>query len=436
MTIGVNTAPCPPVDEYQQVFLNKDATPITPTEARIAIGVHTASVADQAKLVDALRLDVANPPNGMTATPTGLAVLATTAYDNLVNRAYLLNLAPLLLVALVLFVVYRQPRRALLPLVPTALAAGWAPLVLLLLGRLPGGVGRTLGSFNPLTVVLGALIVALGTEFGVVLLSRFYEERDRGLDPAAAAGAALNGVGRAIRVSALTLGAGFAVLALSGLLPNSLPLVADFGFVVVIDLALAVAAVFVVMLPVAVALERRRPLTVSMATAPAAVPAAGEASRVTAMPSSASTEVAPRPTRPLPKSDAAASAKKVAPSRPATSKPGRGRAGGTIGAPAATTPSRPARKAVPPRTPKPAPDSDVGRAPDHQRAAETEPMSAKPAEEPRAQPTATPAAAAAAQETTGASLADRLRSLNELREAGLVTDAEFASMRAALLDKL
>src|SRR4029077_6659433 len=98
--------------------------------------------------------------------------------------------APLALVALALIAVYRESRRALLPLVPTALAAGWAPLLLLLLGRLPGGVGSTLGSFNPLTVVLGALIVALGTEFGVVLLGRFYEERARGLAPANPPGAA------------------------------------------------------------------------------------------------------------------------------------------------------------------------------------------------------------------------------------------------------
>jgi uncharacterized protein len=200
---------------------------------------------------------VSSPPSGVTATPTGLAVLATTAYDNLVGRAYALNIVPLVLVGVALLAVYREPRRALLPLLPTALAAGWAPLLLLLLGRLPGTLGSTLGSFTPLTVVLGSLVVALATEFGVVLLGRFYEERRRGLDPDAAAVAALGGVGRAIRVSALTLGAGFAVLALSGVLPNSLPLVADFGLVVVIDLALAVLAVFGVMLPAAVALERR-----------------------------------------------------------------------------------------------------------------------------------------------------------------------------------
>lgn len=262
------TQPCPAIDEYQLRFLTADSTPIDPGSARIALGVHSNTVAEQSRLVASLTKDVAGPPSGLHATPTGLAVLATTAYDNLVGRSYLLNLAPLLLVALTLFIIYREPRRALLPLVPTALAAGWGPLVLLILGRLPGGLGATLGSLNPLTVVLGALVIALGTEFGVVLLSRFYEERERGLDPDAAAGAALAGVGRAIRVSALTLAAGFGVLAISAFFPNSLPLISDFGLAVVIDLGLAVLAVFAVMLPLAVALERRALLTAAVDAAP------------------------------------------------------------------------------------------------------------------------------------------------------------------------
>ena len=282
------------MDEYQQLFLTRDASPIDPNAARIALGVHTNSVADQAKLVDALRHDVNSPPNGLTADPTGLAVLATTAYNNLVGRSYLLNLAPLAIVAVALFLVYREPRRTLLPLVPTVLAAGWAPLVVLLLGRWPGTVGQTLGSLNPLTVVLGALVIALGTEFGVVLLSRFYEERRNGLDPDAAAAAALAGVGRAIRISALTLGAGFAVLALSGLFPNSFPLVADFGLAVVIDLALAVGAVFLVMLPLAVVMERRSPLVLvaEPAAAPKPQPAAQAAPTVETAPAP---ELAPTP---------------------------------------------------------------------------------------------------------------------------------------------
>ncbi len=295
MPISPDTPPCPAVDEYQGTFFSADTGPINPDTARIALGIDANTVAEQAQLVDELRGEVADAPNGITATPTGLAVLVATAYDNLVNRAYLLNVAPLLIVALALWLIHRRPRRALLPLVPTVLAAGWAPLILLALGRLPGTAGTTLGSLNPLTIVLGALVVALGTEFGVVLLNRFYEERQRGLDPNAAAAAALAGVGRAIRVSALTLGAGFAVLAVSGLFPfvTGLPLITDFGLVVVIDLGLAVGAVFLVMLPVAVALERSSPLVLQPVSVPAATMPARRARRPRTKPSVATEVPAP-----------------------------------------------------------------------------------------------------------------------------------------------
>ena len=229
------------------------------------------SASELAGLVEVLRSDVAGSRPGSldSVEPAGLAVLAARAYQTITSRALLLNLVPVIAVALALLLAVRQPRRALLPVLPTALAAGWAPLVIALLGRLPGDAGVTLGSLNPLTVVLGALVVAFGTEFGVVLLERFLEERRRGLDPAAAAAVALGGVGRAVGVSALTLAAGFGVLAASGPLPGGIPLIADLGLAVVIELGLAVLAVVAVMLPLAVALETRAPLVrVEAAEAP------------------------------------------------------------------------------------------------------------------------------------------------------------------------
>ncbi len=227
---------------------------------------------DLATLVDQVRNDVARsrPPELSSAEPAGLTALAVQAYDTLTSRVLLLNLVPITAVALLLLALLRSPRRALLPVLPTALAAGWAPLVVRALGHLPGDAGATLGALNPLTVVLGALVVALGTEFGVVLLERFHEERWRGLEPGDAAAVALRGVGRAIGLSALTLGAGFAVLAASGPLPGGIPLIADLGLAVVIELALAVLAVVVVMLPLAVALEQRSPLPAPVSTTPPA----------------------------------------------------------------------------------------------------------------------------------------------------------------------
>jgi predicted RND superfamily exporter protein len=371
MPISQGAPPCPAVDEYQGTFFSADTGPIHPDAARIALGIDASTVAKQATLVDELATEVTSAPSGISAAPTGLAVLVAGAYDNLVNRAYLLNLAPLLIVAIALGLIYRNPRRALLPLIPTVFAAGWAPLLILALGRLPGSVGATLGSLNPLTVVLGALVVALGTEFSVVLLNRFYEERQRGLDPDAAAAAALHGAGRAIRVSALTLGAGFAVLAVSGLFPfvTGLPLVSDFGLAVVLDLGLAVTAVFVVMLPLAVALERAAPL--AMAPTPVAVAVA-----IPMVPARAPSKPRPRPklAKPTERKVEAASTKSAK------------RAGSVARDPGATTGTPeplPARKRR-----APVPDGSTGspEASSAKRRARSEPQAAPapaPAPEPK-----------------------------------------------------
>ena len=298
------TQPCPALDKYLSSALTPDTSPIDPNSARIVIGVQGTSVADEARLIDGIKNnEIANPPNGISAIPAGLAALAAQAYDNIVSRSLVLNLLPLVVVFLALLAIERDFRKAFLPVLPTAVAAGWAPLILLLLGLLPGGLGATLGSFNPLTVVLGALVIALATEFGVVLLRRFDEEVARGSHPDDAAAAALVATGRAIRVSALTLGAGFAVLAVSALFPHGLPLLGAFGLTVLIDLGLAVAAVFGIMLPVAVAIERSRyvPERVTAAPSPAAPAATVATAPATVAAESArgsATQAAPARSRP------------------------------------------------------------------------------------------------------------------------------------------
>ncbi|TMB90601.1 MAG: hypothetical protein E6J45_08700 [Chloroflexi bacterium] len=257
MDINLDSAPCPAVDKYQRTFLAVDASPIAPTFARIVLGIDTASLDDQAKLIDSLRAEVAKAPGGVRAAPTGPPVLAAAARDTLGGRAYLFNLLPLVVAAMVLLLVQREPRRALLPMLPAAMAAGLTTLLLLLLGRVPGGTGATLGALTPLTVMLGALVTALGIPLGVVLLARFDEALAEGSDPDAAAGVALAGVRPALLVPWLGVAAGFAILAVSGLFPNGVPLIAGFGLVMLAALAIALAATFLVMLPLALTVARR-----------------------------------------------------------------------------------------------------------------------------------------------------------------------------------
>ncbi len=113
---------------------------------------------------------------------------------------------------LVLLLVRRRQRlvaarveRAWVPLVPIALATGWSALVLWLLGV----------PLNPLSATLGALVLAISTEFAVLLSARFEAERAAGHAPAEALRRTYRSTGAAVLASGATAIAGFAVLALS-----------------------------------------------------------------------------------------------------------------------------------------------------------------------------------------------------------------------------
>jgi predicted RND superfamily exporter protein len=120
---------------------------------------------------------------------------------------------------------------------PPVLASGWAALILWLT-RIP---------LNPMSAALGALTIAIATEFSVILSGRFHEGRGGGLGVVEALRAAYARTGAAVLASGITAIAGFAVLIVS-----EVGMLRDFGFVTVIDLAVALAGVMVA-LPAALA---------------------------------------------------------------------------------------------------------------------------------------------------------------------------------------
>jgi predicted RND superfamily exporter protein len=185
---------------------------------------------------DLLDSMVANldPPPGVTAAPSGLVVLGIELVDNLQAGRQVLTLAALGLVALWLLLVYRRLVTALLPLVPVTMAVGGSALAVYALGL----------ELTPLTTVSGPLAIAITTEFSVLLISRFLEEREAGAGTDLAVHRAALRIGRAFLASGLTLLGGFVVLAFS-----PMPLLVDFGVVVAIDVALALVSVLVVLPP-------------------------------------------------------------------------------------------------------------------------------------------------------------------------------------------
>lgn len=216
--------------------------------ALLSFGIRAQSLEDQQALIDRVRSEVGEPgapggpPEGVKVRFAGLPVIAAAAASDLSSSRYWLTLAGLAAVALVLLAAYRSFRRALVPLIPVVLATGWSSLVLWLT-QIP---------LNPMSAALGALTIAIATEFSVILAARFREERGGGLEVREAIRGAYARTGPAVFASAVTVIAGFAVLIVS-----DVGMLREFGFVTVVDLAVALLGVMVALPAALVWLEER-----------------------------------------------------------------------------------------------------------------------------------------------------------------------------------
>ena len=211
--------------------------------ALLSFGIRAQSLADQQGLIERVRDEIGvpgepgGPPRGVEVQLAGLPVIAAAAASDLSSSRYWLTLAGLVAVALVLLAAYRSPSRALVPLAPIVLALGWAGLVLWVSG-IP---------LNPMSAALGALTIAIATEFSVILTARFHEERSGGQSVADALQRTYARTGAAVLASGVTATAGFAVLVVS-----DVPMLRDFGLVTVVDLVVALLGVAIA-LPAALA---------------------------------------------------------------------------------------------------------------------------------------------------------------------------------------
>ncbi|HTU30034.1 MAG TPA: MMPL family transporter [Solirubrobacteraceae bacterium] len=220
-------------------------------QATLAFGIRLMPLSRQQRVIAYMRAHL-HPPAGVQASLTGLPVLAAQADADLSapGRRLLTVLAGLLAVALVLLALLRRPARALVPMIPIVLATGWSALVLYLLG-IP---------LNPMSATLGALVIAISTEFSVLLSERVRQERVAGRTAGEALAHAYRSTGGAVLVSGITAIAGFGVLVVS-----DIAMLRDFGLVTLVDLTVSLLGVLLV-LPAALALSssfgaraRRRP---------------------------------------------------------------------------------------------------------------------------------------------------------------------------------
>lgn len=195
-----------------------------------------SALEERAVVVDEIEATV-DPPPGVSATPSGLAVVGVGLLKNLEANRILLTYLAILFVFLFLSVRLRSVIRSLLSLVPVLIAVGTASLVAFVFSL----------QLSPMTAIGGPLVIAVCTEFTSLILLRFVEERQRGLDPRESVRVAAGRTGRAFIVSAMTAISGVMVIATS-----SLPLLRGFGILVAMNVTVALLSALVVLPPMLV----------------------------------------------------------------------------------------------------------------------------------------------------------------------------------------
>ncbi|AKP67139.1 efflux RND transporter permease subunit [Companilactobacillus ginsenosidimutans] len=200
------------------------------------------STKDQQKLMDKISKDIGGSHNGLHVSPAGLTVMMLIGVDNVTSNHNIIMFAGLAIIFIVLLLVYREFRLAIYPVFPILVVLGLSPLTLWLTGT----------SYNPVTIALSSLVLGIGTEFTILILERYREERLNNVTREQAIIDAVSHVGQAITVSGLTVIGGF-----SAIIFSSFPALRSFGMITVLDTAYSLISALTV-LPAIIFLFRNR----------------------------------------------------------------------------------------------------------------------------------------------------------------------------------
>jgi len=227
----------PPKQQIEEIL---DSIPSLYLDQVLSSGHTMASASFSIKYIsleetnDLLQLmeDEAQPPPGVQISPVGSLALGASTMDAVVGARFTFNLICLGAVFIVLLLVYRRFMSVIFIIVPVGTVIAWSSLDMYLIG-IP---------LNPLTAVLGVIIIGICTEFMVLLMGRYEEEKKQGLPPQDAMVTALSKIGRAIVTTALTTLGGFGVL-----IASNFVMIRDFGITTVLGVFLCLVITITVM---------------------------------------------------------------------------------------------------------------------------------------------------------------------------------------------
>jgi hypothetical protein len=170
-------------------------------------------------------------PPGISVIQTGEMTVMNTVIGALTTGRMRMTLIGLVLIFFILLVIYRDLLKAAMPVIPMFIVIGWMGGVMYITGM----------KYNPMTATLGALILGVGSEYAILTMEGFYEERGKTDDAMEALFTATGSIGAAIVASGLTTVFGF-----SALIASPFPMTSSFGLITVLSVIFALFATFTV----------------------------------------------------------------------------------------------------------------------------------------------------------------------------------------------
>jgi len=181
------------------------------------------------------------PPPGISASFTGMGEMFTNLIREIRQGKTQMTLLGFGMILAFLYIIYRKFIKAATPLVPIIMIVGWNGLIMYMLSI----------DYTPLTATLGSMSVGVASEYTILIMERYYEEREKGMALIPAIQFSIQQIGTAITVSGMTTVFGFAAL-----MASSFGIISNFGTVTVISVFFALAGAIIVMPAILVLLGR------------------------------------------------------------------------------------------------------------------------------------------------------------------------------------
>ncbi|MBU0530394.1 MAG: MMPL family transporter, partial [Nanoarchaeota archaeon] len=187
------------------------------------------------------KVDMFSHPPGVKVMVTGTPQILVTMFDLLGQDALNTIIYASILILILLFILQRSIMRAIVVFTPLAIGLIWAY----------GTLGWLGIKISIATAGLGAIILGLGVEYGVFMLNRYLEERNKGKGQLESLQVAVPSIGRAVIGSGTTTIVGFLALTFS-----VMPLIQNLGFSLALGIFYSLLAAVMVQ-PVIILIRER-----------------------------------------------------------------------------------------------------------------------------------------------------------------------------------